>query len=234
MSRSTESGGRIERLVQSFLTGAVGLLPLGLTFIVLAWIVSLLHDLAGPGSLCGKVLRSAGMSVVACDVTAYLIGLAGAFLLVYLVGIMIERGAGRRWARTVDNALERIPVLGTVYDASKQMTSMFDRKSDSKQNMTPVICYFGENRAAWTPALMPTTERVCLDGVDYHVVMIPTAPVPFGGALLCIKAEWVVPANCGIEELVGIYMSMGVTAPRTLGRRASQESPSNDQPAAGA
>jgi uncharacterized membrane protein len=228
MSLRTENVGRWERLVQSFLTGVVGMLPLGLTVIVLAWIVTLLHDLAGPSSLCGKVFRSVGMSVVACEVTAYLIGLTGALLLVYLVGVMIERGAGKHWSRTMEHALERIPVLGTVYDASKQVTSVFDRKPGDKQNMTPVICYFGEGRTAWTPALMPTTEYVRLDGIDYHVVMIPTAPVPFGGALLCVKAEWVKPAHCGIEELVGIYMSMGVTAPRSLG--SSDGDPSEPNP----
>jgi uncharacterized membrane protein len=218
MSLRTEPASRSEQVIQSFLTGVIGILPLGLTVIVLAWIVSLLHDLAGPASLCGQVFRSVGMSVVACDVTAYLIGLTGAFLLVYVVGLMIERGIGRRWSRTMDGVLDRIPVLGTVYDASKQVTSVFDRKQDSKQSMSPVICYLGENRAAWTPALMPTTDCVRRDGVDYHVVMIPTAPVPFGGALLCVRADWVEPANCGIEELIGIYMSMGVTAPRSLGR----------------
>jgi len=227
MTASPPSNGRTERLVQSFLTGVVGILPLGLTVIVLAWMVSLLHDLVGPKSMCGRLLRSAGMSVVACEVTAYLVGLAGAFLVIYLVGRMIERGAGRRWGRTMDHALERIPVLGTVYDASKQMTSMFDRKSDSKQNMTPVVCYFSGNRAVWTPALMPTTERVRLGGLEYHVVMIPTAPVPFGGALLCVNADWVEPADCGIEELIGIYMSMGVTAPRTLSRETGAPGAAN-------
>ena len=205
-----------ERTVQTFLTGIVGLLPLVLTLSVLIWLVKLLHDLVGPGSLCGKVLTSAGMSIVACDFTAYIIGLIVVLILIYGVGIVIEAGAAQRWRSTIDSALHRIPVLGTVYDASKQMTSMFDRTEDSRQSMTPVMCYLGGDRSAAIPALMPTSEVVRLGDTDYHMVIIPTDPVPFGGALLCVKSDWVERVDCNFEDLVGIYMSMGVTAPRCL------------------
>lgn len=203
-------------LMQTFVTGVIAVLPLALTLAVLIWIVNLLHDLAGPNSLCGGVLRSAGMSVVACEVTAYILGLVGAVVFVFCLGAIIESGSLLRWRRTIDDALHAVPVFGTVYDASKQMTSMFERKPDARQSMVPVMCYFGDDRGAATPALMPTPELVRIDGNEYHVVMIPTAPVPFGGALVLVKSSWVVPAECGFEELVGVYMSMGVTAPRSL------------------
>ena len=209
---------RSQRAIQIFLTGVVAILPLALTVIVLAWLVGLVHDLAGPTSMCGKVLRSVGMSVTACDVTAYIIGIVAALVLVFGLGAIIERGAARRWGQTFDTVMHKIPVLGTVYDASKQVTSIFDRKPDARQSMTPVMCYFGDDHNAGTPALMPTAELVHIDGKDYHIVIIPTAPVPFGGALVCVRADWVRPAACGFEELVGVYMSMGVTAPRSLGQ----------------
>jgi uncharacterized membrane protein len=215
------------RLTQTFITGVIAILPLALTLAVLLWLVKLLHDLAGPNSLCGSMLRSMGMSVVACDITAYILGLIAAALMILGLGVIIESGSLLRWRRTMDEALHRVPVFGTVYDASKQMTSMFERKPDAGQNMSPVICFFGDDRSAATPALMPTAELVRLGGIDYHVVMIPTAPVPFGGALICVKASWVQPAECGFEELVGVYMSMGVTAPRCLGggRKELEQSP---------
>ncbi len=216
--------GRAERLMQTFVTGVIGILPLAIMLAILVWLINLLHDLAGPTSICGRVMRSVGMSIVACDVTAYLIGLIGALLAVYGLGVLVERGIGRRWGRAMDDALVHIPVLGTVYDASKQMTSVFDRKQDAKQSMTPVMCFLGVEGGVASPALMPTPELVRLGETEYHVVMIPTAPVPFGGALLCVKKEWVTPANCGFDELVGIYMSMGVTAPRCLGSDGSRES----------
>lgn len=216
MSRTLEPTSRLQGVTSALFTGMLAILPLALTLLVLAWIVTFLHDLAGPTSVCGRVLRSIGLSVVACEVAAYGLGLLGAVALVYALGRAIEQGAAGAWSRSLDVALQRIPVLGTVYDASKQITSVFDRKSGGAPSMTPVICSFGDARGAWTPALMPTRELVRLGGDAYHVVVVPTAPVPFGGALLCVKAEWVQPANCGLDDLVGVYMSMGVTAPRCL------------------
>src|SRR5262245_7609678 len=125
------------RLTQTFLTGVIAILPLALTLAVLLWLVRLLHDLAGPSSLCGSVLRSMGMSLVACDITAYIIGLIAAALIILGLGVIIESGSLLRWRRTMDEALHRVPIFGTVYDASKQMTSMFDRKPDAGQNMSP-------------------------------------------------------------------------------------------------
>jgi uncharacterized membrane protein len=225
MAVPQEIGDRAQRVIRTFVAGVIGILPLALTLAVLGWLVKFLHDLAGPGSMCGRMLRSIGMSVVACDVTAYIIGLVGALLAIYGLGVLIENGIGRHWSRAMDDALLHVPVIGTVYDASKQMTSMFDRNQDAKKkSMTPVLCFLGGQGGVATPALMPTPELVRLGDAEYHVVMIPTAPVPFGGALLCVKAEWVQPANCGFDELVGIYMSMGVTAPRSLGSNAAMAS----------
>ncbi len=220
-----------ERLTQTFVAGVFGMLPFALTFAVLAWLVVFLHDLAGPRSSFGKLLGSAGMTVTACEITAYLIGLLGAVLLVYVLGLLIENGATLRWKRIVDGAMQRIPVLSTVYDASKNLTSVFDRKQDSIQGMTPVMCFFGDGAGIGTPALMPTSERFVIGDQEYHMVIIPTAPVPFGGALLCVKADWVQPANCSFDELVGIYMSMGSSAPASLGNREPVLTPSPSAPA---
>jgi uncharacterized membrane protein len=159
------------------------------------------------------------MTVTACEITAYGFGLAGAVLLVYGLGVLLEYGVGRRWNAAMDRTMRRIPILRTLYDASKNLSNVFDTRNNSLQGMTPVMCYFGDNGGAATPALMPTPAIVRLGDDDYHIVMIPTAPVPFGGALICVKAEWVKPAEFSFDELIGIYVSMGLTAPDCLGRR---------------
>ena len=63
---------------------------------------------------------------------------------------------------------------------------------------------------------MPTSEIFTMNKIAYHVVMIPTAPVPFGGVILCVRKEWVVKLDCGIDSLFNIYMSMGTAMPESL------------------
>ena len=42
--------------------------------------------------------------------------------------------------------------------------------------------------------------------------------VPVGGGLLFVPADWVRPADVGMEALTSIYVSMGVTAREHLPR----------------
>jgi uncharacterized membrane protein len=43
-------------------------------------------------------------------------------------------------------------------------------------------------------------------------VLIPTAPVPFGGAILYVPVDWVEPLDVAFDEMFNIYMSMGATS----------------------
>jgi uncharacterized membrane protein len=48
--------------------------------------------------------------------------------------------------------------------------------------------------------------------------MIPTSPVPIGGAILYVPVDWVQKVDFGIDGLVNIYVSMGVTGPDYLNK----------------
>lgn len=220
MSQSAAKDRFSDHIVQTLVTGVFAILPLALTIAVVVWVTRFLHGLVGPESMCGSVLRSIGMTMTACDITAYVFGLVGALLMVYGLGALVERRIGQRWRDAMDGAVQRIPVVNTLYDASKSLTSVFDRRKDSLQGMSPVVCRFGDGASVMIPALMPTADLVRVGGQDYHIVVIPTAPVPFGGALVCVRADWVTPAECSFDEMVGIYMSMGTSAPKCMGREA--------------
>ena len=82
--------------------------------------------------------------------------------------------------------------------------------------MSPVWCLFGGEGAA-VLALAPSPQPITIDGREYRAVLIPTAPVPFGGALLYVPVEWVRPAQIGVDQLTAVYVSMGITPPPSLG-----------------
>lgn len=200
-------------------------LPLALTAIIVSWVVVLVHDLVGPSSPFGSVLRSVGLSLGACDMVAYLIGLAVTIVVIYAVGFLVEHRVGLRYQRALELAVQHLPLVSTVYDASKQLTSMLDRDKEAAKSMTPVVCRFGGPGSATTLALMPTPESVYLEGREFKVVIIPTAPVPFGGALFCVPAEHVTPAPCSFEGMLHVFMSMGASAPEHLGSPPSKPAP---------
>ena len=59
-------------------------------------------------------------------------------------------------------------------------------------------------------------KPIMIDGERYHVILVPSAPVPVGGCLIYAPAAWVKPANIGVETLMSIYVSMGVASPQIM------------------
>ena len=82
--------------------------------------------------------------------------------------------------------------------------------------MSPIWCFSGGRGGTAVLALLPSHEPVTLDGRTYLAILVPTVPVPFGGGLLFVPAEWVDPAPFVVEASTSIYVSMGVSAPHFM------------------
>jgi Uncharacterized conserved protein len=91
---------------------------------------------------------------------------------------------------------------------------MFDKQENAEfKSMSAVMCYFGGNKHGTTVlALLTSPETVEFNGQRYYAVIVPTAPVPFGGAILYMPTEWVEKVDFGFDGLFNIYMSMGVSS----------------------
>lgn len=203
------------RLVRIFLSGALALLPIMVTVIVTAWVGSLIASFAGPGSLLGTIITSLGLNLSGSSHIAYLIGLGIIVGMIFLLGLLVESGL-RSWvSNSFDWFMMRIPLISNVYDVSKRFVAIMDRngEEDSLKSMSPVWCFFGGEGSAAVLALMPSHEPVTIGTKDYVPVLVPSAPVPFGGALIYVPQEWIKPAEGGVERLLNVYVSMGVTPP---------------------
>jgi uncharacterized membrane protein len=114
----------------------------------------------------------------------------------------------------VDSLAKRVPILGGVYGTVRQLADMMDRQDEADlKGMDVVLCQFGEHSGAMLLALLPTSERFRVGDIDYQVVMVPTAPVPVGGALIFVPASSVRKANLTVDAFMSIYVSMGVSGP---------------------
>ena len=214
---ASEKPSLLRRVARPFLAGALATLPLALTLLIIIWLAGFIQRLLGPHSIFGKVLESIGVQFVTSKRVGYLIGLAGALVLIYLFGLLVESGMKQRWHALVDTVMQRVPLVNTVYDSSKKLVGLFDRQGPSEiKEMSPVMCYFGGRDGAAVMALMPSAKNIRLHGTDYRAVLVPSAPMPFTGALIYVPAAWIEPANIPLEALVNVYMSMGVTSTEYL------------------
>lgn len=199
----------------TLLAGLLALLPLALTVAAAIWVGNLLHRLAGPESMIGHLLVSLGMTVSAEKIYAYLAGFVMVLVGVYLIGLVVQSSLRNRLTVLADRFMRRLPLIGSLYDLTNRFVGIFDRRDQSDlKTMSPVWCFFGGEGGTAVLALLPSSEAIVLDGHRYYAVLIPTAPIPFGGALIYVPADWVKPAGFGVEKLTSVYVSMGVSGPQ--------------------
>lgn len=212
------------RLLRTFLTGLVAVLPLAVTLGVLAWVARLLYDWVGPYSLIGSLLVAIGVGVTGSVVIAYLLGFALVAAAIFGLGVLVESGLQKGARAAFESVLLRIPVVSKIYEFIKRFVNvMLQKDRDGLKSMSPVWCHFGGVGGAAVLGLLSTPTPLRLGDGLYHAVLIPTAPVPIGGGLLYLPAEWVMPAEIGVEALTSIYVSMGVSSPQYL--QAAQPAP---------
>jgi uncharacterized membrane protein len=203
--------GRIGRI---FLAGLLAALPLLLTIFVTGWLLSLIYQYLGPTSSFGRFLTSLGFGADASELAPYLIGLALIIGAIFGLGLMVHSRIGTWIVALFDRLIRKVPLISNVYDVSSRFVSIVDSsKGDSLKNMSPAWCFFGGRPGAAVLALLPSKTPIKLGGEDYLAVLVPSAPVPFGGALVYVPAAWIEPAEGGIDELMSVYVSMGITPP---------------------
>ena len=113
--------------------------------------------------------------------------------------------------------MQRIPFVGNLYDVTRRFVAIMEqRDQEGLKSMSPVWCSFGGEGGATVLGLLPMPKPIVIGGQNYHVVLVPSAPVPVGGALIYVPVAWVKPANIGVEALMSIYVSMGVASPQTV------------------
>ncbi|TBU97121.1 DUF502 domain-containing protein [Phytopseudomonas dryadis] len=205
----------LKSIIATWLTGLLALLPLALTMVVLAWIVSLLNNLVGPSTAIGRLFAALGTPFASNPYLAYLLGSLVLLISLYPLGLAVQLGLRRPLGWLIDVTLRRTPLIGNFYNLADRFVGLLDKKNTDITSMRPVWCFFGGDGVA-VLALQPSAQPVLLDGRPHFAILVPTAPIPIGGGLLYVPAEWVKPANMGVETLTSIYVSMGLTPPPAL------------------
>lgn len=207
----------MSRLLRILMAGIIALLPILVTAFLTVWIAGFVHDWVGPDSGIGQFLVSMGLTVFSSKAGAYFFGLVILVIGLFFLGLIVESNLRPWFDRALDGVLRRIPLVSNVYDLSKRFVSMVDRSGgDDIKNMSPVWCFFGGDGGAAVLGLMPSPQPVMIGTQEYLAILVPSAPVPVGGCLIYVPSAWIKPAGGGIDRLMSVYVSMGMTPPDSL------------------
>lgn len=205
------------RLVRYFLAGVFAVLPLVITILAVSWAIGFVNRMVGPETFLGEGLSRVGLRFVNDPRVAYAVGWVGVLTGIFVLGFFVESGMRKAINHLTESVVRRVPLVGKVYDASKQLVGIIDTQGDDKlEGMSVVYCSFGERGGVGLLALLPTAETIAIEGRPFHVVLVPQSPVPIGGGLLFVPAESVKRVPMSVETFMSVYVSMGVTVPQVM------------------
>lgn len=200
------------------LTGLLTVLPLLITLVVVQFLFRLIRNLASP--LLTRFFPEAPIWL------KYLVFLAAVLVLLYGLGLLTGHFLGRWFWGRFESILLKIPLLSSVYSASREMVQVFLRTD--KTNFREVV--FVDFPRAGMKAIGFMTGTVQDEtGRLHYKVFIPTTPNPTTGFLEIIPAEEVVRSRLTVEEGVRIIMSGGILGPETI--RLYRSDPAPNDPA---
>jgi uncharacterized membrane protein len=206
----------LTRIVGPFITGLVFLAPVLITIILIQWVAGYVVALLGPDTVIGSLFAQSGMLLTRTPELAFLSGLGFAVVLIWALGLLIQSQAQARWQGSFDALLGRLPVIGGIYRPLAQLVRMIGKSPTGElQGMAVVMVRYGDDIDMM--ALLATPKIFDLGHGPQHLVMLPTAPVPIGGAMMFVGVERVrhMP-ELGVDDMAKFYVSMGTIAPKGL------------------
>jgi uncharacterized membrane protein len=210
----------LSKVRTSFITGLVVILPLFITLvflrIVIGWLRSLLHGtfhhlfklVAGP-----ELAASQYYDLVEA-VLLFAIGLPIVLMFIVFVGWLARQYIGQRILRIGEVILKRIPLIGGVYDAVKQLVNTIFMQGSKAYRSVVLVQY--PRPGIWVLGFVTATSKGEVQGATEEKVVgifIPTTPNPTSGFLAYVPEKDVVPLKMSVEEGVKLVISGGVVEP---------------------
>lgn len=192
--------------------------PLIITLWVLTILFNLVHGLSTP--LILRVFRMLHVPLVEdpafATYVAPLIGFSATLVVILLVGFLATNLLGRRFVKSFDQLMLRIPLIKGIYGGTRQLLDAFSMKTGTFQRVVAVeyprqgVLTIGF--VAREGATLKSTEGGARLR-DLTLVFLPTTPNPTSGWLAAVPDKEVIPLDVSIEEGIKLVVSGGIVLP---------------------
>ena len=185
-------------LQRHFLTGLLAITPLAIT----TWILWRLYDLLS-ATMRPWLRRVPGLNETYPEFVLTLIGLVIFVLLIVLIGIFTRNLIGMALFRLVERFFQRIPVVKSVFSATKQIAEVFLR--DRRTAFQKVVVFEYPRKGLFSLGFV-TMDRPTDPLVN---VFLPTTPNPTSGYMLLVPRKELRELPLPVEEAIKLIVSGG-------------------------
>ena len=177
--------------------GALVLLPIGITILILKFV----YDLLGP------LWRFMELLVPGPDGMG--VGVVFWAALVYLVGVITAHVLGRRIVDLGHQIMEAIPVVRGIYGTVRAAVRLLATPKSELYGGVVLIDFPEEGLKSIS---IVTANLGAQDGEEMLAVYVPTPPTAYSGILVVMPARQVTPTQMTSDDAFKIILSNGILA----------------------
>lgn len=194
---------------RTFLTGLLILLPLFITYLLIAFLFNLFTGVAAP--VVAGLFHLLGVDTDAWAVPLMpLINLLLSLAVIFLLGLVGTNILGRRILAAFEALLLRLPLVKPVYSSVKQVVGTFQGPNRSFQR---VVLLQYPRKGLWSLGLVATERADNLHLVASDKVLtvfVPTTPNPTSGFLIIVSPDEVIDVDFTVEDAFKFIVSGGI------------------------
>ena len=197
----------MKQLRRYLVAGLLVWIPLGVTILILKTFIGLMDnslrlipEAYRPETLLGFAIPGLGTILT--------------ILIVLSTGLLAANLVGRTMVGMWESALERIPVVRSVYSATKNFAEIVF--SDSGQSFKKVLLIEYPRKGIYSLAFQTATSLGEVQGRTGEPVVctfVPTTPNPTSGYIIIVPKKDVIELDMEIDEALKMIISLGVVVP---------------------
>jgi uncharacterized membrane protein len=138
-------------------------------------------------------------------------GVLFSFVILWVTGLIASNFIGQRLVGWSELLLTRIPLVRSIYNATKQVIqTLFSTDSEAFRK---VLLIEYPRKGAWSLAFQTShvsSHLTSYVGKEMLSVFIPTTPNPTSGFLIMLPREEVVEVDMSVDEAFKLIVSLGV------------------------
>jgi uncharacterized membrane protein len=201
----------------NLLAGLLTITPLVVVWLVFNFFLGVLAQAGEPlaHGLADFIVARApdAAPLLANPVIRWLIAVAVALLLLYAIGAVASRVVGEKVIDLFERLVSRIPLVDTIYSATKKLVDVLRQKPDSAQR---VVLVDFPREGLKTLAFVMRTFPDAQTGEELAAIYVPTALNPTSGFLEIVPVARLIPTDIPTDQAMTMVISGGAIAPANL------------------
>lgn len=234
-ARRSRLGAALRALIRARITaGLLLVLPIYLSYVVVKFIFELMRD-SSQWALVGLLENpwfqehiwkhatphgarfSTSEVLQAYPALNWVLALSSVLLTIlflYGIGVFTANVLGRRIIQWIELLLDKVPLVKTVYRASKQILATF--ASDEERAFQRVAIFPFLSPGVYSLGFVTSVFKDAATGEEYVTIFYATTPNPTTGFVFALKRSEVCELDWSVEDALRAIMSGGILMPSIM------------------